>query len=220
MNPPETTRRPIKARSSRWAAATAGWLARRGVRPNAISVASAVVAALAGVALAVTPHVGAAAAAGLFVAGAVGVQLRLLCNLFDGMVAVEGGFRTKSGEVYNELPDRFADAFILVGCGYAAAAVPWGLSLGWTAAVLAVITAYVRTLGAAAGVGHCFLGPMAKPHRMAAVIGACLLAAVIGPIRVHGAAEVVTAALAIIVIGTLVTIVRRTAWVIRALEAR
>jgi phosphatidylglycerophosphate synthase len=30
----------------------------------------------------------------------------------DGMVAVEGGFRTKSGEIFNELPDRFADVFV------------------------------------------------------------------------------------------------------------
>ena len=33
-----------------------------------------------------------------------GVLGRLLCNLLDGMVAVEGGKRSKSGELYNDVP--------------------------------------------------------------------------------------------------------------------
>src|SRR5262245_61447434 len=92
----ETTRRPIKARDTAWAAATARWLARIGMRPNAISVLSAVFAAGAGGAFvlagATTSPVMRAAACLL---AAAGIQLRLLCNLFDGMVAVEGGYRTK-----------------------------------------------------------------------------------------------------------------------------
>jgi phosphatidylglycerophosphate synthase len=47
-----------------------------------------------------------------------GIQLRLLANLFDGMVAVEGGLRTKSGEIFNELPDRISDVVIFVGVGH------------------------------------------------------------------------------------------------------
>ena len=54
--------------------------------------------------------------AGLLLIAAAGfIQLRRLCNLFDGMVAVEGGFKTKSGELYNDLPDRFSGALILAG---------------------------------------------------------------------------------------------------------
>src|SRR5207237_9019762 len=103
----------------------------------------------------------------LFLAAAVCIQLRLLCNLFDGMVAVEGGFRTKSGEIYNELPDRFADALIFVGAGYSLSTWATLPALGWAAAVLAVITAYVRTLGASVGAAQYFIGPMAKQQRMA-----------------------------------------------------
>ena len=112
---PETlTRRPIKTRDAKWAASVASGLARVGVRPNTISLCSALFAAMAGIALTRTADAaGPAARAGWFVAAAIGVQLRLLCNLFDGMVAVEGGFRTKLGEIFNELPDRFADAFVL-----------------------------------------------------------------------------------------------------------
>lgn len=212
------TRRPIKARDSKWAASVASALARQRIMPNTISIFSAIFAGLAGVCLGLTPRVSAPVAAALFVGGALGIQMRLLCNLFDGMVAVEGGFRTKSGEVFNELPDRFADAFVLIGLGYAARLVPYGVELGWAAAVLAVITAYVRTLGAAAGAGQNFMGPMAKQHRMALVTGACVASAVLVFLRYEQ--WLLLATLIVLVVGMVVTIARRTGWVIRTLESK
>lgn len=218
MNPSLDARRPIKARGTKWAAGTAAALARAGVRPNTISVMSAVFAAAAGGCLALSAGAERMPAALLFIAAALGVQLRLLCNLFDGMVAVEGGFRTKSGEIFNELPDRFADAFILIGAGYAAKEVQGGMVLGWSAAVLAIITAYVRTLGAAAGAGQCFLGPMAKQHRMAVMTGAFLLAAVGGGLSTTSGAHLVAVGLGVVVVGAVVTIIRRTMRIIHTLE--
>lgn len=212
------SRRPIKARDTRWAAATAAALVRRGFKPNQISVLSAAFAAAAGVCLVLTTRCGEAGAAGLFVATALGIQLRLLCNLFDGMVAIEGGFKTKSGEVFNELPDRFADAFVLIGCGWAAHVLPGGMTLGWVATSLALLTAYVRAMGASAGAGQCFLGPMAKQHRMAVVTVAVLLAAGAGFFGYQ--AHVMFAALVIIVAGAAITVARRTAWVVRTLEGK
>ena len=105
------------------------------------------------------------------------MPFRLLCNMLDGMLAVEGGLKTPSGELYNELPDRLADLLILVGAGYAIV-VPWGPELGWAAAADGALTAYVRTLGVAAGASQHFVGPMAKPRRMHVLIAACLLSAV------------------------------------------
>ncbi|MFY8216166.1 MAG: CDP-alcohol phosphatidyltransferase family protein [Chthoniobacterales bacterium] len=156
-----TTRRPIKVRDTRWAAAVAGCLARAGVKPNQISVASVFFAAGAGVCLVLTGRTGPEFLPWLFVVAAFLIQMRLQCNLFDGMVAIEGGFKTKSGEIFNELPDRFADTFILVGAGYAAVATNWSPAVGWLCAVLAVLTAYVRVLGASAGTAQHFCGPMA-----------------------------------------------------------
>jgi phosphatidylglycerophosphate synthase len=216
-NPIPDARRPIKSRETKWAARIAVALAAAGVRPNAISVMSAVFAAGAGGCLAVSSAAGRGVAVGLFLAAALGIQLRLLCNLFDGMVAVEGGFRTKSGEIFNELPDRFADAFILIGAGYAVKSVEHGVALGWAAAVLAVITAYVRTLGAAAGAGQCFLGPMAKQHRMAVMTVACVLAAI--GVFMNAAASVVIVALVVVIAGTLLTIARRMRHIIQTLES-
>jgi phosphatidylglycerophosphate synthase len=222
MGTSSITRRPIKARDSRLAARIAATLARAGVRPNTISVFSVVFAAGSGICLWAISGQTPGMKVVLFVTAAIGIQCRLLCNLFDGMVAVEGGRKTKSGEVFNELPDRVADAFVLIGCGYAAT-VRHGLELGYSAAVLAVIVAYVRTLGAAIGAGQNFCGPMAKQHRMATVTVACLVAAAVAAFGQSGAvtpARVIEVALAAIVVGEIITIGRRTVWVIRTLEAK
>ena len=215
-----TNRRPIQARDSRMAVKIALMLTRARIRPNTISVFSVVFSIVAGACFAATacPFIAPSAfiAAMLFVFGALFVQLRLLCNLFDGMVAVEGGFKTKSGEVFNELPDRFSDAIILIGFGYAASAVQFGIELGYVAAVLAVITAYVRVLGAATGAGQNFKGPMAKQHRMAVVTIASILSGLAVFWSWH--AWVAAVVLGIMVVGMIVTIVRRVLWVVHTLE--
>jgi phosphatidylglycerophosphate synthase len=154
----------------------------------------------------------------LFLGAALMIQLRLLCNLFDGMVAVEGGFRTNSGEIYNELPDRFSDAMILAGAGYSVSSLPWLPDLGWAAATAAVITAYARTLGAAAGAGQQFCGPMAKQQRMFLMTMAALAAAVESGMR--WTPRAITAALMVIVAGCVVTVIRRTQRVISELESK
>ena len=208
-----SARRPIAGRNTRWAAATARWLAGTGIRPNHISLMSVGFGAIAGAGLAATPWVSGPVRALLLLGAAGGIQLRLLCNLFDGMVAVEGGFRTPAGEIYNELPDRFADLAILVGAGYAAGSSP---VLGWAAAVAAITTAYVRALGAAAGAGQQFVGPMAKQQRMALMTGACGVQAAL--VFLPWRLELVRVALGIIVAGCVVTMVRRCTRIVRVLE--
>ncbi|MCY2928956.1 MAG: CDP-alcohol phosphatidyltransferase family protein [Planctomycetota bacterium] len=213
-------RRPIRARGAGWASRVARSLRLAGVRPNQISVASVVFAAGAGALLVVGGRGGPGQGAIAFLAAAVCIQLRLLCNLFDGMVAVEGGLKSKSGEIYNDLPDRLADPIILICAGYSLASRwPWGVELGALAALLAVLTAYVRLLGAAAGAGHDFSGPMAKQHRMAVMTAACLAAAaesLWGP----WPWPVLAVALAIVAAGCLVTAARRTVRIVRRLESQ
>jgi len=154
----------------------------------------------------------------LFALAAVGIQARLLCNLFDGMVAVEGGLKTRSGDIYNELPDRFADWAVLLGAGYAAGAGLHGVVLGWAASLLAVLTAYVRALGASARASQHFEGPMAKQHRMALVTAAALISA--GIAAAGKPWPVMQWTLWIVIIGSAATVVRRTRAIIRELEAR
>jgi len=141
----------------------------------------------------------------LLTIAAGGIQLRLLCNMIDGMVAIEGGRQTKSGELFNELPDRISDAMIFIGAAYSVPSFSGTLELGWLVAVLSVVTAYVRALGVTMGAGQQFLGPMAKPHRMAALTATCLLGA-IAPLYLS---TIMPVALGIIALGCLVTCHRR-----------
>ncbi len=151
-----TARRDLKSRSTNWAARLAAALSASAITPNQISLLS-LVFAVAGGALILWQD-----GAWLF-AAALCVQLRLLCNLMDGMVAVEGGKASPTGLLYNEIPDRLADVCFLVPIGYFVG-LPW---LGWLLAVLAVSTAYLRLLGGALGQVQDFSGIMAKQRRMA-----------------------------------------------------
>lgn len=199
---PDANRRPIAVRGSGWAQRIAAALARSRLTPNQISMLSVLFALAGAWALLALP--GAAGA----LACALAIGLRLLCNLFDGMVAVEGGKGTATGVLYNELPDRLADSLFLVALGYAIA-LPW---LGWLAALLAALTAYIRALGGALGQAQDFRGPMAKPHRMW-LLGVALVLAALLPAW-HQPLLLATAS--IIAAGSALTCVTRT----RAIAAR
>ena len=208
MSLPEETmaRRPIAARSSGWAIALSGRLARAGVTPNAISVVSVLFAAIGGVLIfAIDQWWG-------WLVAAACVQLRLVCNLLDGMVAIEGGRKSKVGAIYNEFPDRIADTLFLVPAGYAAG-LPW---LGWAAALLAALTAYVRVFGGAVGLVQDFGGLMAKQRRMAALTLGLVAQSIEAPLFGTHWSLLVTAA--IIAAGSLVTCITRTLAIAAALE--
>jgi len=211
-------RRVLATRNAGWARAFAHWLGERGARPNAVSMAGVVFAVAASAALYVAPGFTRSAQAALLLAAAVCIQLRLLCNLLDGMLAVEGGFKSKLGDIYNDLPDRVADVCILVGAGYSIRSLPFGVTLGWAAAVLALFTAYVRLLGGALGGTQHFIGPMAKQHRMFTLTVFTLLAGfeAFGGTPPHA----MRIGLSVIVAGSIVTAFRRTSLIAAELEAR
>ena len=219
-SPADGGRRPIKARSSRWAAALAGHLVRRNVSPNAISVASVAFAAAGAVGLVLArADVPAPLATLLYLLAILGIQGRLVCNLLDGMVAVEGGKGGPAGEVYNDLPDRLADPILLVAAGYGVN-LWWGPELGWLAGAGALLTAYVRVLGRSVGAGTYFTGPMAKQHRMAVLTAACAACAVVAWVGLGLRHWVMFGALVVIVAGCAVTAVRRVRLIVRDLEAK
>ena len=210
-------RRAVSTRNAMWARELACWLGRAGLRPNSVSVASIVFAAGAAAGFLIVPDLTGGYRAAALVLAAAAIQCRLLCNLLDGMLAVEEGFRTACGDIYNDLPDRIADIVILVGAGYGCG-LPIGPSLGWLAALAAVLTAYVRLLGGSLGVTQHFVGPMAKPHRMFTLTVASLAAAVQSLFGWPGDALFV--GLVVIVAGSVATTWRRTQRIARELEAR
>lgn len=168
-----SNRRPLAVRNLKITQAIARWLSRRDIAPNTISIMSVVFAALGCLDLLIHfyfPHWAWLLLAALF------IQLRLQCNLFDGMVAVEGGKKTPAGELFNDLPDRLADPLFIMGAGFVTGSV-WGFMLAWACALLAVLTAYIRILGVSMGARAHFEGPMAKQHRMALLTVVYLLLA-------------------------------------------
>lgn len=196
----EENRRPLKSRTSPWAHRLAHFFVSIGATPNQMSSASMVVALLGGGAYLGATVVSPLLSRLLFIAVAVCIQLRLLSNLLDGLMAIEEDKRTATGALFNEFPDRVSDTLFLVGAGYASGSG----ELGWAAALLAVLTAYVRALGASLGFGQDYSGPMAKQQRMFALTVGSLAAAVL-PYR-----PVLLVTLAIIAAGSAATALRRT----------
>ncbi len=211
MNDP-AARRPLATRNRRWVQALARRLAATAITPNQISMASAGFAALGFLAFWGTSAGGTVPTVLLLLLAAAAIQLRLLCNLLDGMVAIEGGKSAPTGPFWNEAPDRAADLLFFWGAGLAAGGPALGLGCG----ALALATAYLRELGRAEGLGADFAGPMAKQHRMAALTVASLAAAVLPA----AAPAVLTWALWLILVGTAATVIRRASRLTRRLTAR
>ena len=211
-------RRQLATRRSGWAVALARWLARRSLSPNTVSIAGIAFAAASGLAFAVVPDLDRGARAAVLFAAAVGIQLRLLCNLLDGMLAVEEGLKSKTGDIYNEVPDRLADIAILLGAGYSARDLPYGVTLGWAAALAAVLTAYVRVFGGSIGARQHFIGPMAKQHRMFTLTVATLFA--VGETLAGLPARAIRIGLALIIAGSIVTAIRRTQRIVTEVKTR
>lgn len=204
--PMDENRRPIKTRSAGWARYVTDQLVKRDLSPNQISVASIAFALVGIVALNIDNGI-----AGSLLC-ALGIQLRLLCNLFDGMVAIEGGKKSDIGSLYNEFPDRIADSLLIIGLGYAIGHI----DLGWFATLAAALTAYVRVFGGSLGLKQTFIGPMAKQHRMAVMTAGLLLNAF--EATMYGTHYALLIALVIIAAGAAATCVTRTLAISRQLK--
>ena len=191
-------RRPIAARDTGWAQKITRSLIKLRLTPNAISIWS-IVFSLIGAACIGLTH----GAAWSWFAFALCIQLRLLCNLFDGMVAVDGGMSSAVGALYNEVPDRVSDTVFFLSAAYVID-LP---ELGWAAALFAAFTAYIRVLGGSVGEPQLFLGPFAKQQRMAVLTGAALVS-IIEAAWLHSF-YVMAVALGIIALGSAYTCVRR-----------
>lgn len=210
--PDVQNRRPLASRKTGWASAIATALARTRITPNQISMAGMVAALIAGMCFWAAGNVTGLGRGGLLLGAAMFVQVRLLCNLFDGMVAVEAGRGSPDGNFWNEFPDRISDMLILVGAAFFVGEP----ALGWAATALAFLTAYVRELGVNCGAGADFRGPMAKPHRMALVTLAAVLS--VAEPYWHGTGQVLLISLWIVIVGAAITAARRAFGIVAKLK--
>lgn len=213
-------RRELSTRNTGPAQKIAAWISKGNITPNQISIFSIFFGAAGAAVFASMPFAHGNLTWVLPIIAAACIQCRLLCNLFDGMVAVEGGKGTASGELFNDIPDRMADSLFLIGAGYSLihlhAQAP---ILGWIAALLAVGTAYVRTLASSIGAPTDFCGPMAKQHRMFTLTLACLLTPLESILNLP-AGMIIFTALLLIIIGSSLTIARRTKKAYRFIEGK
>ena len=186
-------RRPVASRSTSWAQSITKLLVSANISPNQISMASILFAILgAWGLLALNSWVG-------LLIFALSTQLRLLCNLFDGMVAIASGKSSPIGEIYNELPDRISDSIFFIALGYACN-YP---HLGMLAALFATLTVYIRLMGGNLGLPQNFIGPMAKQHRMTVVFVSCIFAIIEGFINNTNYSLVI--GLSIVFLGSVIT---------------
>jgi phosphatidylglycerophosphate synthase len=208
-------RRPIGQTFRRTARAPVAWCVRLGIHPDLISYSSIGAAVGAGLCFWQAAHV-----PGLLIPAVGLCYLRLWFNMLDGMVALASGKASRSGEIVNELPDRFSDVIIFVGAGYSGWCEPVG---GYWAAIFALLVAYVGTLGQAVGVQREFSGLMSKPWRMVTLhVGAWVTLALLwwggGHIR-YGGLTVLDWTFVAVVAGCVQTLWIRLLRIVRALRA-
>lgn len=208
--PEVANRRPLTSRNSAWAGRLSQWAVERGYTPNQISQMSVGFAALGLVFYMLSPLGPGFLQFFWLLLAAATIQARLICNLIDGMVAIESGQGAKDGPFWNEAPDRVSDLFFLIGAGVACE----NPALGALAASLAIATAYLRELGRAEGFAADFSGPLAKPQRMAVLTVGTVAAAF------YASQWTLNWTLWIIVAGTAITILSRSMRLIKALKAR
>jgi phosphatidylglycerophosphate synthase len=215
-------RRPIASRNLPVFQRLAAALARAGASANAISVVGMLFGIAAGALLVATSFTDVLPARLLFAAAAGAIQLRLLANMLDGMVALASNQASPVGELFNELPDRLSDTAILVGAGYAATGHP---ALGWAAAAMALFVTYIRAIGKGLGVPGLFQGPMAKSHRMFLLTVAALAMALLPAPAWHPLFTLfnipiglIAIALLMIILGGLLTAFRRLRALVTALQ--
>ncbi len=140
----------------------AGRLVRRGVTPNAVTLAAMGLSLLTAIAVALSGGV-----AWSLLALPVVLFIRMALNALDGIMAKEYGLTSRLGACLNELGDWISDVVLILALAF----VP-GVSL-WSAVFFALgagLSEFAGVLGAAVGSGRRYDGPMGKSDR-ALVLG-------------------------------------------------
>lgn len=171
------------------------WLVARRVHPDWLTGLALVLSVGGGLALYAAPE-----RPWLLALVPVVAVVRTALNALDGLVARDTDLARPWGEVLNELSDRLADVALIGGLALAA---PASLLLGTAALVAMLLSSYLAILSKAAGGRRQYMGPMGKADRMALLAVGAPLGLVL-PLD-----QVYNGLLAIVLVGCLVTLVRR-----------
>jgi phosphatidylglycerophosphate synthase len=201
-----TWRRPIANTFRRTARGAVSFCVRRRIHPDTISYLSIVASTIAAVLFWRS-----SSTSWFLLVAPLFCYLRLWLNMLDGMVAIAARQASARGEILNDLPDRISDVLIFVGVAYSGLATP---ALGYWVAILALLTAYVGTLGQAVGVQREFGGVMSKPWRMVVLHAGAWSAFATGRI------DILDWSCLVIIAGCIQTIVIRLRRIMAALQAK
>jgi CDP-diacylglycerol--glycerol-3-phosphate 3-phosphatidyltransferase len=135
-----------------------GALGRRGISPDAVTLAAVPVGLVAAACLLASPTV-----PGLLLAVPLLAGIRLILNLLDGALARATGRMHPRGELYNEVGDRLTDLAFLVPVAFLPGADRTTVLLG---ALAAVFASFVGVASRAAGGDRLYRGILSKPGRM------------------------------------------------------
>ncbi len=211
-----TARRPIADLFRRTARSATGSCLRNGIHADVISYLSILAAAAAAICFWQSSRYPV-----LLIIAPLLCYLRLWCNMLDGMVALASSRASARGEITNDLPDRVSDVLIFVGAAHSGWMNPL---LGYWAAIMSLVTAYVGLSGQAVGARREFSGVMSKPWRMVMLhLGAwCTYAVTLLPnenIRWGGLTPIEWSCL-VVIVGCGQTIVLRLSRILRDLKAK
>jgi CDP-diacylglycerol--glycerol-3-phosphate 3-phosphatidyltransferase len=171
------------------------WLIARRVHPDWLTGLALVLSVGGGLCLYLAPD-----QAWLLALVPLVAVVRTALNALDGLVARSTGLARPWGEVFNELSDRFADVALFGGLALAA---PASLLLGAGAIVTMLLSSYLAILSKAAGGQRQYMGPMGKADRMVLLSVGTPLGFVL-PLE-----QVYNGILAIVLVGCIVTLIRR-----------
>lgn len=170
-------------------------LVRHHVHPDVLTLGALALSVCGGLALASS-----AAAPWLLLSAPAIALARTVLNALDGMVAIDSGKARPFGEVLNEFSDRLSDAALFGGLAMSGLV---NVHLGWLAVVLTLLTDDLGVLAKAAGAPRQYGGFMGKADRM-------VLLALAAPLAYFTSTHsVLTAMLALLCGGCLITIVQR-----------
>ena len=141
-----------------------------------------------------------------------------LADVLDGEVARATHCADARGAFLDSTLDRFTEFFAFVGLAYF-------FATGWQAVSIVValggslLVSYTRARGESVGV-LCKVGVMQRAERMLLLGFSSILDPALSAAWARPAGTIVSLAVALIALGTLVTSVHRTVWIARALRGR
>jgi phosphatidylglycerophosphate synthase len=156
----------------------AGWLYRRRVTANHVTLGAMMVSIATGLLVVWQPR------PSVLLAVPMALFVRMALNAVDGMLAREFGQKSRLGAILNETTDVVSDAALYLPFAWLPGSVPW---LVFVCVLLAALTEMIGLQGLTLGASRRYDGPMGKSDRAfvfgawALVIACCPDAAAWGP---------------------------------------